>query len=156
MGTVFNTLFLPQGAPTLYMNQQGVITGNYFQPISAPGQFFGGDYEVFVRARNGSFTTFNAADYPPCCIWSYPSGINPAGAITGLFNDGYSINHGFLRTPGGNVTTFDAPGAGTGSNQGTLPLGITPAGEIMGYYTDGDNVNHGFLLLPPDPASGPE
>ena len=43
---------------------------------------------------------------------------------------------------------FDAPGAGTGSNQGTLPLAITPAGVIMGLYRDAKNLSHGFLFRP--------
>jgi hypothetical protein len=87
----------------LYINPDGVITGTYFETIS--GNPFGGNYRVFVRARDGSFTTFDAANYPPCCIWSFPSGINPAGAITGSFNDGFTINHGFLRARDGSVTT---------------------------------------------------
>jgi len=131
----------------LYMNPEGVITGTYFEPIS--GNPFGGNFRVFVRAPDGTFTTFDAATYPPCCIWSFPSGINRAGAITGSFNDGFSLNHGFLRATDGTVTTFDAPGAGTvrGHNQGTVPLGITPAGEIMGLYVDANFATHGFLFL---------
>jgi hypothetical protein len=134
--------------PDLYINPDGVITGTYFEPIS--GNPFGGNYRVFVRAPDGTLTTFDAATYPPCCIWSFPSGINPAGAITGSFNDGYTINHGFLRAKDGTVTTFDVPGAGTipYSNQGTVPLGITPAGEIMGRYIDANGRTHGFLFLP--------
>jgi hypothetical protein len=31
------------------------------------------------------------------------------------------------------ITTFDAPGAGTASGQGTLGEGINPAGTIWGY-----------------------
>ena len=129
----------------LYIKPDGVIAGTYKEPIL--GNPFGGNYRVFVRASDGSFTTFDAATYPPCCIWSFPSGINPAGAITGSFNDGFTINHGFLRAKDGTVTTFDVPGAGTGFNQGTAPLGITPAGEIMGLYVDANNVTHGFLFL---------
>ena len=41
---------------------------------------------------------------------------------------------------------FDAPGAGAGSIQGTVPFSINPAGEIAGNYSDPSNVNHGFLL----------
>jgi hypothetical protein len=140
-------VFAPDSfGPDLYMNPEGVITGTYFEPIS--GNPFGGNFRVFVRTREGAFTTFDAATYAPCCIWSFPSGITPAEAITGSFNDGSSINHGFLRARDGTVTTFDVPGAGTGFNQGTAPLGITPAGVIMGKYIDTKNVNHGFLLLP--------
>ena len=127
-------------------NPQGVVTGAYFQPIS--GNPFGGDYDVFARARNGTFTTFAAADYPPCCIWSFSSGIDPGGTITGVFNDGFSINHGFLRAPNGTVKTFDVPGSGTGSNQGTVPLGINVAGVVIGYYSDSKNLHHGFILHP--------
>jgi hypothetical protein len=132
-------------AQTLYINPDGVITGAYFEPIS--GNPFGGNYRVFVRNPDGTFTTFDAATYPPCCIWSFPSGITPADAITGSFNDGFTINHGFLRARDGTVTTFDVPGAGTGFNQGTAPLGINPAGVIMGLYIDANNGHHGFLLL---------
>jgi hypothetical protein len=53
--------------------------------------------------------------------------------------------HGFVRTPDGTITTFDAPGAGTGLFQGTIPSGINPAGAIVGYYLDASYVFHGFL-----------
>src|SRR5579864_5566297 len=45
----------------------------------------------------------------------------------------------------GEITTFDAPGAGTGPAQGTQPEQITAAGTIVGYYIDGNNVDHGFV-----------
>jgi hypothetical protein len=132
-------------APDLYIDENGVITGTYFETIA--GNPFGGNYRVFVLARDGSFTTFDAATYPPCCIWSFPSGINPAQAITGSFNDGFTINHGFVRA-GNVITTFDAPAAGSGFNQGTVPLGITPNGLILGEYRDANYVTHGFLRAP--------
>ena len=53
--------------------------------------------------------------------------------------------HGFVRTPHGSITTFDAPSASTGSGQGTFPANINPAGTIVGNYVDASNVNHGFL-----------
>ena len=56
------------------------------------------------------------------------------------------MNHGFLRTPDdGTITTFDAPGAGTGPSQGTLAEDINPEGVIAGEYSDASNVVHGFL-----------
>jgi len=139
-------LFAFLALPVVSRNPAGVITGAYFQPIS--GNPFGGNFQVFVRARDGTFTTFDAATYSPCCIWSFASGINPSGTITGYFNDGFNRNHGFVRNGDGTVITFDAPGAGTGFNQGTVPLGIDPAGVIIGYYTDNSNVHHGFLRMP--------
>jgi hypothetical protein len=132
--------------PLLSITPQGVIAGSYFEPN--PGNPFGGNFRVFVRATDGAFTTFDAATYEPCCIWSFPSGINPAGTITGSFNDGFTINHGFVRTNTGSITTFDVPGAGTGFNQGTAPLGITSEGVVMGLYIDSTYGYHGFLRLP--------
>jgi hypothetical protein len=56
--------------------------------------------------------------------------------------------HGYVRHPDGVVTTFDAPGAGTGtwSDPGTQPNAINQEGAIVGNYKDAIDVNHGFLL----------
>src|SRR6516165_1336217 len=43
------------------------------------------------------------------------------------------------------ITTFDAPGAGTGSGQGTLSFCINPRGTIAAGYIDAINVFHGFV-----------
>ena len=59
--------------------------------------------------------------------------------------------HGFVRPPGGPITTFDAPGAGTGVNQGTNMAsyeGLNPAGVLVGWYTDVNYVNHGYVRAP--------
>src|SRR6516165_11382234 len=42
------------------------------------------------------------------------------------------------------ITTFDAPGAGTGPNQGTSALDIDPTGRTIGFFRDANNVRHGF------------
>src|SRR5579863_765525 len=39
--------------------------------------------------------------------------INAHGEITGWVVDGNGVQHGFIRTRNGNITDFDAPGAGT-------------------------------------------
>jgi len=41
------------------------------------------------------------------------------------------------------ITTFDAPGAGTGPFQGTAGYAINSAGEIAGQYIDPSDVYHG-------------
>ena len=46
---------------------------------------------------------------------------------------------------GPRIITFDAPGAGTGATQGTLPQQNLNSGTIVGYYVDANNVLHGFL-----------
>src|SRR6266576_4828283 len=43
------------------------------------------------------------------------------------------------------VITFDAPGAGTGSYQGTIATAISAAGVIAGYYFDSNWGCHGFV-----------
>jgi len=40
------------------------------------------------------------------------------------------------------VTTFDAPGAGTGPGQGTRALNIDPSGTIIGFTRDANEVRH--------------
>ena len=56
--------------------------------------------------------------------------------------------HGFLRAHTGKITTFDAPGAGTNSPQGTVSYSINSAGVIAGFYQDGNGVSHGLLRTP--------
>src|SRR2546430_9403959 len=43
------------------------------------------------------------------------------------------------------ITTFDAPGAGTGPGQGTYATNIAPSGPIIGFSRDANNVRHGFV-----------
>ena len=68
--------------------------------------------------------------------------------ITGYFIDENDAMHGFVRAKHGDITTFDAPGAGTGASQGTEPLANNPAGAVTGFYIDANNVIHGFLRTP--------
>jgi hypothetical protein len=65
--------------------------------------------------------------------------------IAGDYSDAGNVFHGFVRAPNGAITTFDAPGAGTGSGQGTLSAGINPAGTVTGAYFDASNVYHGYV-----------
>ena len=71
--------------------------------------------------------------------------LNSAGDISGNYVDPNNVYHGYLRTSGGIITAFDAPGAGTGPTQGTQCSGINDTRTIVGAYTDTNNVNHGFL-----------
>jgi len=42
-----------------------------------------------------------------------------------------NVAHGFVRAPNGVITTFDAPGAGTGAGQGTFPDQNDPSGGSL-------------------------
>ncbi|MBI3476957.1 MAG: choice-of-anchor D domain-containing protein [Acidobacteria bacterium] len=72
---------------------------------------------------------------------------NSAGTIAGfcvLAGNG-NVAHGFVRAADGTITLFDAPGAGTGMNQGTFPIGINAGGVITGMFSDTNNVYRGFV-----------
>jgi len=77
-------------------------------------------------------------------LWSAPHH-QPERGDRGYYTDSAFVNHGFLRDQNGSFTTFDAPGAGTGADQGTFSFAISPGGEITGFYFDGTNASHGFL-----------
>ncbi|MGB8477616.1 MAG: hypothetical protein WCE63_02095 [Acidobacteriaceae bacterium] len=71
-------------------------------------------------------------------------------AIAGIYSDSNNVTHGFLRSPEGEFTTFDAPGAGTGYYQGTgcfsdCPVSLNDWGVITGVYVDANYVEHGYL-----------
>jgi hypothetical protein len=105
----------------------------------------------FSRSPEGKFTTFDVpGEGTVVGSWqgAYASDINAEGAITGYYADANWVVHGFLRTPDGRITTFDAPHAGTASGMGTYTSSINSAGVITGPYTDGNGVTHGFLRLP--------
>jgi hypothetical protein len=143
-GTI--TPFSPPNSTATFpaaINIGGAITGEYSEPFDNPFTFL---LRGFLRTLAGEYQTFDAATYTPCCIFTTPTSINDFGTVTGNYNDGYNIYHGFLRTSDGTIHTFDAPGAGTGNFQGTHPESINLAGTIAGYYTDSLGIGHGFLL----------
>jgi predicted membrane protein len=61
-----------------------------------------------------------------------PISVNLSGTITGYYTDAQGTAHGFVRSAAGAITTFDAPGAGVGTNYGTFPVSINDSGEIAG------------------------
>ena len=144
------TTFDVPGAGTGYL--QGTFAGN----MSMSGEVIAGDYvdatgmyHGFVRAGNGTVTEFDvpaAAKGPglgTTTFWAQC--VNPAGAVTGVYFDQNGAAHGYVRNPDGTITTFDAPGAGTGSGLGTWVWAINPAGTTAGASQDNNGVYHGLL-----------
>jgi uncharacterized membrane protein len=128
-------------------NLFGAIVGYYIDANNV--------VHVALRSPSGEFTTF----LPPGvgaqgagCYNDCPVGLNDWGEITGIYLDANNVYHGFLRSPEGTFTTFEAPGADTtaGSYSGTFPYSVNDQGVITGYYLDANNVSHGFLLFPSD------
>jgi len=106
------------------------------------------------RGDHGQSATFSRVGF----------GINPAGVIAGEYADASFVFHGFVRAANGTITTFDAPGAGTGPGQSTEAFGINYAGTIEGVFADSSNVFHGFVRAangvittfdPPGAGTGP-
>lgn len=127
------------------VNELGAIAGLYIDPSNVT--------HGFIRSPSGGFTDFDvpgAGPYGIGCTSDCPLGLNDQGAITSSYPDANNVYHGFLRSPEGKITSFDAPGANTtpGSYSGTYPYSINDAGEITGSYQDLNNVVHGFVLLP--------
>ena len=130
-----------EGTSAQNINAAGTITGIYTD-ASGVGH-------IFLRAPDGTFTTFDAPGAGTGDVqgtWT-PTfyGLNPAGAITGWYVDDSNALHGYLRTAKGAVATFDVPGGGTGAIQGTVGMSLNPEEEVTGFYLDGSNVFHGFL-----------
>jgi uncharacterized membrane protein len=134
------------------INAFGTIAGG-FEDNS--GNFV---HHSFVRKAEGKLKTF---DVPSAGTGSYQGtgcpgcalGLNHLGAIAGIYSDANSVNHGFVRSPDGKFTTFDAPGAGTGSYEGTgcysdCPVSLNNWGAITGVYIDANFVYHGYLRSP--------
>lgn len=92
------------------------------------------------------FTSFTY----PGSLFTYPNDMNALGAITGFCNVGF-VNHGFVRSPDGTLTSFDPPGAGTMPHmgQGTFPFSINLFGAITGLVVNTDGSGHGFVRLAP-------
>jgi hypothetical protein len=121
------------------INPEGTIAGDY---IDANGISHG-----FVRAANGAFTTFHipsvAGTHWPA-LATIAASINPAGTVTGGYNENTSagaVELGYVRAADGEYTTFgtpNGPGAGVG-------LSINSLGWVTGYYFDIYSVAHGYL-----------
>lgn len=126
------------------INPAGTITGTYLDASNVRHDY--------VRTRDGTIASFDAPGagtglFQGTLGGLYDTGgsINPAGAIAGHYFDASNVYHGFLRVPDGRITTFDAPGAGTGSYQGTTVNGLNPADAIAGFTIDANNVYHGLV-----------
>ena len=103
----------------------------------------------FIRTPDGKITTFDVpgADLNPADqLGSIVTGINVLGTVSGYYFDSSSLSHGFLRTPDGNFTPFDAPSAG---ELGTYPVSpVNIEGAVAGIYLDSNSLPHAFVRNP--------
>jgi hypothetical protein len=103
----------------------------------------------FVRADDGTFTTFDPGGAPSQVEILSPSRINATGAVAGLFIDTNTVNHGFFLDVNGMITVLDAPGAGTAAGTGTQAYDMNSGGVIVGGITTGFSggiaASHSFM-----------
>ena len=123
------------------LNQRGAIAGIYADANSVN--------HGYLRSPDGKFTTFDApgagtgAYEGTGCFSDCPVSLNSSGALTGEYIDANFVNHAYLRSPEGKITTIDPHGSFY-----TFSSGINDRGAVTGYYLDGNNVFHGFLRIP--------
>jgi len=104
-----------------------------------------------AAAESGTLITF---DVPGAAMGTGCFGctfaINQYGEVAGTYNDANDTSHGFVRSPKGDIITFEAPGADTtpGFEGGTAAQGINDSGEVTGYYEDAAEALHGYVLSP--------
>jgi predicted membrane protein len=120
-----------------------VLAGTQTQQLSndLPRHDDGATYVEFVVPGSTC-----EASFPRCTT---PVAINLFGAVTGYYADTNAALHGFVRAPGGTITTFDGPGATCPYYFSTCtnPVGINLQGAITGFYCDAVGC-HGFLRAP--------
>ncbi len=67
--------------------------------------------------------------------------------MAGLIIGPNGASRGFVGLPG-SLLAFDAPGAGTGSQQGTVAVFNDASNKVVGYVVDAQIVTRGFLRTP--------
>jgi hypothetical protein len=129
---------------------------NLFGTVSSGYEDNSGNFvdHGLLRSADGKLTTFNvpgagAGLYQGTGCPGCSRPINLLGADAGFYIDENNVVHGYLRSPTGEITTFDAPGEGQGLGcSADCSMGLNDFGAITGYYLDANNVYHGYLRSP--------
>jgi YD repeat-containing protein len=159
--TVPQTLYCDIGQATIPegINAGGTIAG-WYTNCNAENNLGG-----FVMSPDGNLTLFKPAGtiltsaLPQTTPYTQPQdppylesltaprvlSIDQAGDITGSYTDAAGVQHGFVRNPYGNLTSFDPPEG----NQ-TTATSISDGGAIAGFYhyLAGGGPPVGFIRVP--------
>jgi hypothetical protein len=128
------------------INDWGVVSGFYIDNNIV--------IHAFIRTPGGEYTEFEApgAGTQPGggTAVNGGGGLTDFGYISGGVGDSNGVSHGFLRSPEGTFTEFEAPDAGSASfsGQGTNSSTVNLFNWITGWYTDAASINHGFVRSP--------
>ncbi len=99
-----------------------------------------GQHHGFEFTRRGAYASFDAPGADPQ-LGTYAIGLDSRGDIVGYFYDTAATPRGFVRSPGGQIITFDARGA---NRQGTFVWAVNRSGTVVGTYVDHAGVMRGF------------
>ena len=138
------------GAGTGFGQGTFALSANLFAAVAGYDLDASNVFHGFLRRADGRILVFDApgADTTEDDFnGTFPAGINDAGLIAGYYIDASNVSHGFLRSPSGSFTTFDAPGAGTAPGQGTIVHGLNLQGSIVGSFL-GANTYQGYVRTP--------
>lgn len=124
-----------------------VIWGQLPAQLSAQGQTKH-SAQLIEFDPPGTATTNSPACAPGCGTEALAN--NGVGEIVGFYTDANVVPHGFLRTPEGQIVSFDAPGAGLGAglDEGTIPVAVNDQGVIVGELLDPSLLFHAFIRYP--------
>jgi hypothetical protein len=140
------------GSELSNINDFGLSVGNYMD--NSPNLVQHG----LIRHADGSFTSYEVpkagtgAGQGTGCPGCF-AGLNQLGVIAGNYTDSNNVYHGYIRTPDGKFTSFDAPGAGTAQYTGTgcysdCPVFINNWGSLTGVYIDANSVYNTYVRHP--------
>ncbi|HBK07954.1 MAG TPA: hypothetical protein DDZ81_19215 [Acetobacteraceae bacterium] len=141
---IFTTIGDPQGLGTTTpsaVNDLGQVIGWYWDRNNIAHGFL---------YNNGAYTTIDIPDTNTIFVSS--NGISDSGELVGSYTTAVgsqAIAHGFIDI-GGNIQTFDVPGATQ-----TVIDGVNNAGQIFGAFTDATG-QHGFVASPTTSPSSPQ
>jgi hypothetical protein len=131
-----------QGTIPESINIEGTIAGQYEDANDV--------FHCFLRYPDGHIFTFDAphaGTEPNKGQGSVAVDINSEGTVAGFTIDDNNVQHGFVRSPLGTFTSFDAPEAGKGPSEGTmvtLESGLDSQGVLIGWSIVSSTRAHGF------------
>lgn len=127
--------FIAKSTLPTAINNAGTVAGYYAEA--------GHSNVGFIRKPNGKIVQFDndSSDV------TNPVAINPSGQSLAILWEGMS-KKGAVRAPGGAITKFQIPKAGS-DRPAVTPTGLNADGEAVGYATDvSTQINRGFIHMP--------
>jgi hypothetical protein len=90
----------------------------------------------FIVSGDGTTISFDVPGADGSGYGTNPTALDNKDNVAGFYSKQFQFNlHGFLRDAKGHFTRFDAPHAGSSTDQGTYVLGSNANLEVTGYAT---------------------